>query len=275
MMQFIRTLPILFVLAIIVLIVSCEDDKTTNPQDQAPTIPPQSSMVINFEEFPDTASGSTPENRILSKRNWGWAAYNVSVWNSVLTLNLAIPVAAFAEAFNHQPIKQTDGSWLWQYSVSVGEVLFTAKLFGKAVNEGVEWKMLLTKQGAYTDFEWFTGFSNTTSTEGTWTLNKDPNTPNPFLYIEWKRNPQEGTADVKYSLISPTTPADGSYIFYGKTNEVPLNRFYLIYNAENTNLIEINWNYELHFGRIKDAIYFEDTNWQCWDDRLDDTNCPE
>jgi len=275
MMQFIRTLPILFVLAIIVLIVSCEDDKTTNPQDQAPTIPPQSSMVINFEEFPDTASGSAPEILIISKRNWGWAAGNVAVWNSVLTLTLAVPVAAFIEAFNHQPVKQTDGSWLWQYSISVGEVLFTAKLFGKTVTEVVEWKMLLTKQGAYTDFEWFTGFSNLPATEGTWTLNKDPNLPTSFLFIEWHRNTTEGTADVKYTNIIPVTTENGSYIFYGKTNEVLHNRFYQIFGAEENRLIDIKWNYEQYFGRVKDSIYFEDSNWHCWDDRLDDTDCPE
>lgn len=275
MMQLIRTLPILFVLAVIVLIISCEDDKTTNPQDQAPTIPPQSSMIINFDEFPDTSSDSVPKNPILSKRNWSWAAGNVAVWNSVLTLTLAVPVAAFIEAFNHQPVKQTDGSWLWQYSVSVGEALFTAKLYGKTVTEGVEWKMLLTKSGAYTDFEWFTGFSNLPATEGTWTLNKDPNSPTAFLSIEWHRNTIEGTADVKYKKINQTVPGNESYIFYGKTNEVLHNRFYQIFGAEENRLIDIKWNYEQYFGTVKDSIYFENSNWHCWDERLDDIDCPE
>lgn len=275
MMHFIKTLPILFVIGIIVLIVSCEDDKTVNPQDQAPTIPPQSSMIIGFDEFPDTASGGAPENPILSKRNWGWAAGNVAVWNSLLTLTLAVPIAAFAEAFNHQPVKQSDGSWLWQYSVTVQEALYTSKLIGKNVAEEVEWKMLLTKEGEYTDFEWFTGFCNLPATEGNWTLNKDPNLPSPFLYIEWHRNATEGTADVKYTNISPTLPGDGSYIFYGKTNEVLYNRFYQIFGAEENRLIDIKWNYEQYFGTVKDSIYFEDTNWHCWDERLDDIDCPE
>ncbi|MBE0570154.1 MAG: hypothetical protein IH618_01300 [Ignavibacteriaceae bacterium] len=275
MMRFIKLFPIFFVIGIIGLIVSCEDDKTTNPQDQAPAIPPQSSMVINFDEFPDTASGSAPDNPLLLKRNWSWAAGNVAVWNSVLTLTLAVPVAAFVEAFNHQPVKQADGSWLWQFSVSIQEELFTAKLYGKTVTEGVEWKMLLTKQGAYTDFEWFTGFSNLPATEGTWTLNKDPNQVSPFLYIEWKRNTAEGTVDLKYTSIASGSLQNGSYIHYGKTNEIPHNRFYQIYGAEENRLIDIYWNYEQRFGRVKDAIYFEDSNWHCWDERLDDINCPE
>jgi hypothetical protein len=275
MMHFIKTLPILFVLGIITLIVSCEDDKTTSPQDQAPIIPPQTSMIINFDEFPDTTSVGGLENPVIAKRNWAWAAGNVKYWNSVLTVTLAVPVAAFVEAFNHEPVKQSDGGWLWQYNVEVDEVLFTAKLFGKTVNEGVEWKMLLTKEGEYTDFEWFTGFSNLTATEGNWTLNKDPNSPSAFLSIEWNRITQEETADVKYTLLSPFLPQNESYIFYGKTNEVPLNRFYQIFKAESNNLIDIKWSYESYFGRVKDSIYFEDTNWHCWDERLDDADCPE
>jgi len=274
-MRFIKTLPIIFTIGIIGLMISCEDEKTTNPQDQAPTIPPQSSMIINFDEFPDTASGSALENPFLTKKNWSWAAGNVAVWNSLLTLTLVVPVAAFSEALNHQPVKQTDGSWLWQYSISIQEVLYTAKLYGKTVTEGVEWKMILTKEGEYTDFEWFTGFSNLPATEGTWTLNKDPNTPTPFIYIEWHRNSQEGTADIKYTNIIPTVPENGSYIFYGKTNEIPYNRFYQIFGSAENRMIDIKWNYESYFGRIKDPIYFEDENWYCWDEKLDDINCTE
>ena len=275
MMRFIKILPILFILGVITLIVSCEADKTTDPQDQLPTIPPQSSMVINFNEFPDTLTSSVPEIPLATKKNWAWAATNVQVWNSVLTLNLVVPVAAFSEAFNHQPVLQNDGSWLWQYELSVQEGSFIAKLYGKMVTEEVEWTMLLSKVGEFTDFVWFTGFSNIPATEGTWTLNKEPNSPSPFLSIEWSRNKQEETANVKYTLISPAIPQDGSYIFYGKTNEVPMNRFYLIYKAENNNLIDIKWSYQSYFGRIKDSLYFEDMHWHCWDEKLDDTNCTE
>ena len=274
MLQFLKSLPILFLIGFIALIVSCEDDKSTSPQDQAPTIPPQSTMIIDFSEFPDTSSADNFSSLTLSRNNWGWAYWNVSVWHSVLTLTLAIPVAAFFEAFNHQPVQQPDGSWLWQYSVTQQEPYYTAKLYGKTVTDGVEWKILLTEDGAYTDFEWFTGFSNLPATEGTWILNKDPNLPSQFLYIEWHRNTQEGTADVKYTNIVPNAPKNGSYIYYGKTNEIPHNRFYQIYGAELNRLIDVKWNYEQLFGRVKDPIHFEDENWHCWDEKLNDIDCP-
>jgi hypothetical protein len=274
MMRFIKIFPILFVIAAIGLIVSCEDE-TTNPLDQVPTMPSQSTMLIDFDEFPDTAMVENIDFPLATKMNWGWAATNVKVWNSILTLNLVIPVAAFREAFNHQPVLQSDGSWLWQYDISVEEENYTAKLYGKTVTEGVDWKMLLSKSGAYTDFEWFTGISNLPATEGSWTLNKNPESPSPFLLIEWQRNLQEETASVKYSLLTTSLTQNESYIFYGKTNEVPMNRFYQIYNAEDENLVDIQWSYESHFGRVMDMLHFQDKNWHCWDDKLDDTECTE
>jgi len=274
MMRYIKLLPIFFVLAVIGLIVSCEDDKTTNPQDQIPTIPPQSSFVINFNEFPDTSSVN-PVNPNLTTRNWTWAAGNVEFLQSILNVTLAIPVAAFLESFNHQPTQQPDGSWLWQYTVTFQEETYTAKLYGNIVTDGVNWQMLLSKSGSYQDFEWFTGFSNLPATEGTWMLNRDPLTPSPFLSIEWMRNIQDEIANVKYTLMSTSVLQQGGYIYFGKTNEVPLNRFYQIFKADADNLIDIKWSYESHFGRVKDSVYFQDSNWHCWDDRLEDTECPE
>ena len=274
MMRLMKFLPVIFLLGIVTLIISCEDDKSTNPQEQAPTIPPGSTIMIDFSEFPDTNSIGSPDLLNLSKKNWGWAALNVSVWNSVLTLTLALPVAAFSEAFNHQPVLQSDGSWLWQYTVVSNEETITVKLFGMLVATGIEWRMAISTT-TVTDFEWFTGFSNANTTEGNWTLNANSDPPVPVLYIEWHRDPQQGTAAVKYTNIAQGIAENGSYIHYGKTNDVPHNRFYQIYGSEEDRLIDILWNYEQHFGRVKDTVKFRNEDWQCWDEKLDDINCTE
>lgn len=135
--------------------------------------------------------------------------------------------------------------------------------------------MLLTKAGFYTDFEWFTGYSNLPATEGTWTLNQDPSDPDPFLFIEWSRNVEDGTAEVKYTNIIPNAPENGSYIHYGKTNDVTYNRFFNIFGKVENRLINVEWNYEQHFGRVKDPQHFGNESWYCWDEMLLDTQCPE
>ena len=135
--------------------------------------------------------------------------------------------------------------------------------------------MLLTKQGFYTDFEWFTGYSNVPATEGNWTLNLNPDNPVPFLFINWSRNVEENTAEVKYTNIDQGSAGNGSYIHYGKTNGPTYNRFYNIFGVEEDRLINIEWNFEQYFGRVKDPKHFGDSNWYCWDEHLIDTVCPE
>ncbi len=267
----------ILVLLISFIFFSCSNEELNTPEEESPDIPPQSTFIMDFSEFPDTSSPVLLEKILspdtLQRTNWRWAAFNVGVWNTVLTITLAVPAAAFVEAFNHEPVQQPDGSWLWSYDVTVGSIVHTAKLFGKLVSNGVEWRMLLTKQGFYEDFEWYRGFSNLTLTEGNWTLNKDPNDPVPFLYITWHRNVQQNTADIRYTNIVPQAPANGSYIFYSKTNDFPYNRFYNIFGQEETRNIDMEWNYENLFGRVMDPLYFGDPDWHCWNEQLFNIDC--
>jgi len=270
---------IIFILVLLISIIffSCSNDDPNSPADQSPDIPPQSTFIMDFSEFPDTTSpvlfGKIFPPDTTQRTNWKWAAFHVGFWNTILTITLAVPVAAFAEAFNHQPVQQPNGSWLWSYDVTVSGIVHTAKLFGTSVTNGVEWRMLLTKQDFYEDFEWYTGFSNLPLTEGNWTLNKDPNDPVPFLYITWHRNAEQNTADIKYTNIIPQAPANGSYIFYGKTNDDPYNRFYDIYGQEENRIIDIEWNYENLFGRVMDPMHFGDPDWHCWNEQLFNVDC--
>ncbi|MFI5237465.1 MAG: hypothetical protein ACHQLA_05985 [Ignavibacteriales bacterium] len=278
-MRSLKLFSFFVVLGSLLFILSCSEDDPINQGEQPPAIPPQSTMVMDFSEFPDTSSGAL-QKISASRNNWSWAAINIAVWNSVLTLTLIVPVAAFAEAFNHEPVKQPDGSWLWEYSVTVQGISHTAKLYGSTGHDstgtdGIEWRMLLSKDGFYTDFEWFTGFSNLPGTEGTWTLNRDPDMPTPFLHIVWYRSSSGQTANITYTDITPGVPQNGSYIFYGKTDELMFNRFYQIFGAEDNHMVDIRWSYEEHFGRVKDPMHFGDESWYCWDERLDDVDCME
>ena len=258
--------------------IACTEEETPVNQGNVPTLPPQSSMVIDFNEFPDTSTITPllkfePSDTIL-RGNWGWAAIQVGVWSTLLKITLAVPVAAFAESFNHQPVQQPDGSWLWTYTLTISGIDHTAKLYGQSDPNGISWRMLLTKSGFYTDFEWFTGFSNVPATEGNWTLNHNPNNPNPLIFIEWTRNVDENTAEVKYTNIVPNAPENGSYIYYGKTNDLTYNRFFDIFGKAENRLINVEWNYEQYFGRVKDPLHFGNENWYCWDENLLDIQCP-
>ena len=96
---------------------------------------------------------------------------------------------------------------------------------------------------------------------------------NPFLSIEWNRNVEQNTADIKYTNIMPGDAASGSYISYGKTNDDPYNRFYDIFGQQENRNINIEWNYENLFGRIKDSLHFGDPDWHCWNEQLFNIDC--
>jgi hypothetical protein len=208
-----------------------------------------------------------------SRANWTWAAGNVAVWNFIITVGLAVPAAAFLEAFHHQPVRETDGTWVWSYNVEVAHALHLAELHGKATDDGIQWAMHVSKEDAYSDFIWYTGESNVGGTEGTWIVNYSPDNSYPLLGILWHRNPEEATADIRYTNIVPGGAENGGYIYYGIRDNLPLDAFYDIYNKSQDNLITIQWSLEAANGRVSDPIHFGDAGWHCWDENLDDTTC--
>jgi len=166
---------------------------------------------------------------------------------------MAVPVATFNEAFNQQPQPQYDGSWLWNFSVNVGQSTFTAKLFGEIAGDQVGWNMYISKAGtgAYEDFLWHSGTSEIGGTQGEWTLLKSPAEPIPFVGIQWFKN-DDGTKGIMYTNIVRGGPENGGYISYEVTGNTPYDASYNIFNKGENNLVEINWNKETKTGQIKD-----------------------
>jgi len=252
------------------------------PQNQPPEIPPESTFKMDFSTFSNSNSqnpaseGDAQTDVTSTKLNWLCAYTNVLVWSGVLTVTLVIPVAAFHESFNHVPVQQEDGTWVWPYNFTVWGVLYSAELHAKTDAGGdTTWKMYVSKEGGYTDFLWFSGVSNFALTEGTWTLNHDPNDSTPFIGVEWHRDLSAGTADIKYTNIIPGGSENGGHIFYGITTEPPYDAFYNIYNKGKDNYTDIEWNTTTLEGHVKDLRVFLDNDWHCWNSDREDIICPE
>ena len=248
---------------------SCKKDK-----GEAPTIPPSSSFVMDFSDFKQNKSGLAIQDS--TQTNAANAIVQVGVWNVILTVGLAVPVAAFLESFNHQAELDNDNWWVWSYSVPVGLKTYNASLHGKVVGQEVQWEMYLSQSGGFTDFKWFTGTSDLNGTSGQWILNESPTVPTTLLQIDWHNN-VDGTADIKYMNVAPSTSThgteNGGYIMYGKTNNTPFNAFYNIFYKSQDNLVEINWNRTTKEGQIKNPKAFNDVLFHCWDSNGYDVVC--
>ncbi|MBU1318975.1 MAG: hypothetical protein KKG33_01625 [candidate division Zixibacteria bacterium] len=266
-----------FLMAITGAFIGCGDDETVNPPVVTPPdLPPQSTFVMDFDDFTQYvlwSSNAGDNTEALTKQNWGQSAVRVAFWNIALTVTLAVPVAAFVEAFQHDPMQLEDGSWQWTYSVTVG-VEHTCRLVGNVEENEVSWSMYLSKEGEFTDYLWYSGTHNLPATEGEWTVNRGHDQANPFLGIEWHRNVSTATGDLKYTNIIPGDAENGGYIYYGSTTDTDYDRFYNIYNKGQDNLAEIEWNFTDKNGHVKDENFYGDTDWHCWDTNLDDVDCP-
>ena len=253
--------------AVFLLTNSCK--KNDNP---APALPPQSSFVMDFSAFsnPNDTLGA---REINSYQNWGYSYSNVVVWQTILTVGLAVPVASFRESFNHEAIYHPDkDNWTWSYNVTVGVIVYEAELTGYLESDSVVWEMRITRGTDYADFLWYYGKSAVDGSGGYWILQEKPSNPNPLLEIDWHKF-VDGTADLKYTLIRPDVPENGGYIFYGSTL-TDFNRFYHIYNKSSDYLTEIEWSSVNKNGHVKDQHHFGDDIWHCWNENLMDIVCP-
>jgi len=249
-------------------ITSCEKED----YGDAPDLPPKSSFVMDFSDFLDEEK-SQFANETYHHRNT--AIFHIAVWNTVIFLHMAIPVAAFTGSFNHDPSPQPDGSWLWSYSVNVGANTYTANLYGKGEGINVEWKMYISKSGhgAFDDFLWFEGNSHIAGIEGHWILYKSPTENIPFVRIDWFNN-VDGTSGISYTNIIPGGPENGGYISHEVTKDTPYDASYDIFNKGQNNLVEINWNRLAIKGQIRDPKTFGDEEFYCWDENGVDIECP-
>ena len=150
-----------FILLVSIFVMqSCEKEPIVpNPNEEvAPSLPPQKSMIMPFTVFEEADTtgiaeadmGGNPNN---TYRNWFHAGANLLVWNGVLALNMAIPVASFVEAFNHNPTYAGNGIFEWTYDVEVAGATYIATLTAQYVSvDEVEWIMTTSKVGGFFKF---------------------------------------------------------------------------------------------------------------------------
>ncbi len=268
-----RSLRIIWLGMFVTALVSGCGDATV-PEVEVPELPPQSSFIIDFSDFTESAQATAPMSVAGAPAGTYWtrSALVVGVWNLIITGTLAPPVAAFVASFNHQPV-WSDGAWNWSYDFIALGIQHSARLEARFITDGVRWDMYITREGSFTDFHWYTGVSHISGTSGTWSINRDPDNPSPFIDIEWNREISGATYDITYTNVVTGTDEYGSFITYGVTGGTPFDAYYDLYGAQSQNLTEIEWNRTTKDGRTRDPAWFQDSEWRCWDTALNNTTC--
>lgn len=265
MKNFIKARPLSFIAAVMAVMLTMS---SCNKEGDAPTLPPSEgfAMDMSFNDG-DTAAAQ----KTSGYANWGYSATGVVFWNAVLTIQLAVPVASYAAAFDATPsYDRGEEKWIWSYDVKVGLVTYTCDLKGAVEGDEVNWEMYISNN-AGDNFLWYQGTSALDGSSARWQLNKAMNNGTPYMQIDWLDN-GDGTSEITYSIIETGT-AEGSYITFAHTDGTDYDRYYNLYGAAEDNLIQIQWNSASANGRVSSEQKFGTTDWQCWNESLVDIDC--
>jgi hypothetical protein len=274
----------LFIIALISgLFWGCEKKK-----DSPPALPPVETMKIDFSNFiaPTKSAKIGSEIKgvtVADKSNWTLAATVAGVWNTILAINLVVPVASFGVAVNKTPVYLDNKKWEWKYDFNVIGATYKARLTGQIRTTDIKWEMYISREGigAFAELLWYEGTSNLDGKGGQWVLNHSQLFPEPMLQIDWK---VEGSAigNIKYTYIRDkkddrsSDPFKNSYIEYGLITSA-LNAFYNVHQntgAPNVfNDVFIEWSTTAYNGHIKAHYYFQDDAWHCWNGTGDNVTC--
>lgn len=256
---------LLFIATAILLFNGCTKENTDKPL----AIPSSSTMAMDFSSFTAKKTGS------ILITNWQYSALNVAFWNTLLYINCAVPVAAYQEAVEQKAEYVKYNTWEWKYKVVTDSITINARLQGKLLSDSVEWKMYIsTTKSNVTgdDFMWFTGKSAVDQSGGWWILYENPSKPNQYLKIDWK-NTNDQKSSLKYTLVKPNDVNKGSYIEYAINNNADYNASYIIYGKLHNDITTIEWNSTSKEGHIKSPMFFNNTDWHCWNSSLGDVEC--
>ncbi|HKK63055.1 MAG TPA: hypothetical protein VJ951_10850 [Bacteroidales bacterium] len=238
------------------------------------TLPPKASLDISLSQFPSGAEDTSNTKSIPSIRNWLFSSLTVLSWNAVLATNIAIPVAAYAEAFNHTPVYLGDNQWEWNYSATIKGKTYNARLLGARIdNEIYSMEMFLSQGQAFSDFKWFEGIIRYDHTDVNWTISHSPSSPINYLDIAYEKDFETDKSKIVYTVIDPENALFESYIEFGKDTSQVFDAFYNI--NRNDTLTNIQWDLQTNAGRVMNKQYFGDHSWHCWDSQLMDVKCPD
>lgn len=257
---------ILAICFLIVFPIACSDDEDPGI---APELPPVGSMVMDFSVLEDGNSAGRLETQV----NWGVAAVHVAVWNTILTINVALPVASFTTAISQTPSYDFDRNlWVWTYDYTFLGRTYTSELTAILTTSKILWEMQISQENGFQDVTWYTGETALDGNSGFWLLNYNADDPEPRLRIDWVRTGEEISL-ITYTNVNEGDDNEGGYIEYGNKISGEFDAYYEISMPTRDSDVLIEWRKENGSGHIQDPEFFQDEEWHCWDENFEDIDC--
>ncbi|MDF1699251.1 MAG: hypothetical protein P1U56_25575 [Saprospiraceae bacterium] len=265
-------------LGFILALQSCTKEDALEAPDNlaAPSIPPTDVFTIPTQTF-GIAEDQTIATTRNDKSNWVHAGLNVLVWNTVVFVNTAIPIAAFGHSFNYESEFIGDLTWQWKYEYQAppanGSTKYDVTLTGQYINnlEDVAWKMVVQEAGTSNEIVWYEGIVKANHSEGSFTVNRYPQNPEPYVTLSFNKDFDKDNVTIRFTNVIPNDPGNGDFIEWMAEPTGEYDRHYDV--STDGNLIEIEANELEKNGRVKDPKHFEDEEWHCWDTNQKNIDC--
>lgn len=262
--------------------ISCER------KGEAPELPPYESMAIDFSKFKvnDTKSavGDLKNTETGTKLNFTYAALNVAYFNTILTVTLAVPVLAFQNSFNQVPVFLGDATWQWSCDYEYFGGAYHARLTGEVRSDDVKWEMYISRTGigAFGEFLWYEGTSQSDGSGGQWILNHSQVYQEPSLQIDWERT-GDSIGWIKYEIIRELNDQRADNVYMGSFIEADHSdaamdasyniHVYDIWTLQDFADVNIEWSTTEYYGHVKSPLFYNNADWHCWDGYGYDITC--
>lgn len=266
-------LTTVLILSLLFSLTSCDKEKV----EERPDLPPVESLIMDFSDFqtqPGSVKGLDAKAVVSTYTNFINAYTNVSFWNAFTTGSLIVPISSYAYALQQEPEYVGNKTWEWSYDFNILQLDYTATLVGKRLdNETFSMKMKIALSSLpAVSFTYFDGVCRYDHTGASWNLYKNDNGNSvKVLEVEWTKDYVTEDAMMKYTYVEPGMNETGSYIMWNYDADAVYDASYTI--SLSTGMVNIEWDMASKAGRIKNPVYFEDTNWHCWNSLLEDVDC--
>lgn len=249
---------------------SCKKEK----KPDQPQLPPIESMIMDFSDF--AQSPSTTKGIPTVYDNFINAYVNVLVWTTASGSAVIIPAFAYNEILTNSGGAGYigDDTWVWIRKFTFSTQSYVATLTAVRLNNeqfSMEMSIALSThpdQGVV----WFDGVVRYDHTHALWNFYKHDNEQVKVLEVEWNKNYETGVSDLMYTYVEPEQDETGSYITFGINPDNEYDAYYTISMLEN--IIDIEWSMKLKAGRVKNPLHFKDNDWHCWNNMLENIDCP-
>ena len=257
---------------------SCNDEIE---HGDPPQLPPSEAFLMNFVEFPDPGDSllsklnSGGSEDISSFYNWEYAISTLNEWDNIAEFPMSLSVACYLEALKIDPVYIGNNAYGWSCIYLFKEELYDARMVGNWVADlNFKVEMYIAKIGSngFNRFKWFEGIILHDGTHGMWILYESPENPRRLLRIEWNKDLEKKTSDIKYTNLTQGPLPNGSSIQFKINNEFYHDASFTIIKPGKKVVIE--WNRANKSGHIIDPFKFNDYGaWHCWTDLLEDIVC--